>query len=77
MTIKRVLWVKTRPDYEPLFSILDGMRQDADRRFWIEQMELQEDICDIIADTGHMSTGVEILLTMSHNILTIDQEYIK
>ena len=29
VTIKRVLWVKARPDYEPLFSILDGMRQDA------------------------------------------------
>jgi hypothetical protein len=29
---KRVLRVKARPDYEPLFSILDGMRQDADRR---------------------------------------------
>jgi hypothetical protein len=24
--IKRVLWVKARPDYEPLFSILDRMR---------------------------------------------------
>jgi hypothetical protein len=31
--IKRVLWVKARPDYEPLFSILDGLRQDAARRF--------------------------------------------
>ena len=28
VTIKRVLWVKTRPDYEPLFSVLDGLRQD-------------------------------------------------
>ena len=28
VTIKRVLWVKARPDYEPLFSILDRMRQD-------------------------------------------------
>ena len=37
--IKRVLWVKARPDYEPLFSILDGMRHDADRRFWIERLE--------------------------------------
>lgn len=33
VTIKRVLWVKTRPDYEPPFSILDGMHQDTDRRF--------------------------------------------
>ena len=77
MTIKRVLWVKARPDYEPLFSILDGMRQDADRRFWIEQMELQEDICDIIADTGHMSTGVEIVLQMSQDNLTGAKDYIE
>jgi hypothetical protein len=48
---KRVLWVKSRPDYKPLFSILDGMHPDADRRFWIERMGPQEDICDIEADT--------------------------
>jgi hypothetical protein len=35
--IKRVLWVKARPDYESLISILDGLRQDADWRFWIER----------------------------------------
>ena len=33
VTVKRILWVKARPDYEPLFSILDGMHQDPDRRF--------------------------------------------
>jgi len=66
---KRVLWVKARPNYEPLFSILDRMRRDADRRFWIEQMEPQEDNCDIEADTGQMSTGVDIVLQMSHNLM--------
>jgi hypothetical protein len=30
VTIKRVLWVKARPDYKPLFSILERMHQDAD-----------------------------------------------
>lgn len=40
--IKRVLWLKARPDYEPLFSILDGVHQDATRRFWIERLEAQE-----------------------------------
>ncbi|HWQ85000.1 MAG TPA: recombinase family protein, partial [Anaerolineales bacterium] len=74
---KRVLWVKARPDYELLFSILDGMRQDADRRFWIEQMEPQEDNCDIEEDTGQVSTGVEIVLQMSHNILTRTEEYVQ
>ncbi len=38
VTVKRVLWVKARPDYEPLFSILDEMRQDTGRRFWMEPM---------------------------------------
>ena len=73
---KRVLRVKARPDYEPLFSILDGLRHDADRRFWIERLEAQEDDCDIEADTGQMSTGVEIVLPMSHNTLTRAEEYI-
>jgi len=76
VTIKRVLWVKARPDYEPLFSILDGMRHDADRRFWIERMEAREDNCDIEVDTGQVSVGVEIMLQMSHNTLTRAEEYI-
>ena len=65
MAAKRVLWVKARPDYEPLFSILDGLRLDGDRRYWIEHREAEGNICDIEVDTGQMRTGVEILLTMS------------
>ena len=75
--VKCILWVKARPDYEPLFSILDGLRHDADRRFWIESFVTQEDICDIEVDLGQMSTSVEILPPVSHNILTIAQEHIK
>jgi len=71
VAIKRVLWVKARPDYEPLFSILDGMRHDADRRFSIERLEASKDNCDIKDDLGQMSTVVENLLPMSHNTLTI------
>lgn len=73
---KRVVWVKARPDYEPLFSILDGLCPDGERRHCTERLEVQEDNCDIEADTGQMSTGVEILLQMSHNTLTTAQEYI-
>jgi len=69
--------VKARPDYEPLFSILDGLRLDGERRYWIERRETEGNICDIEADTGQMSTGVEILLPMSHNTLTITEEYIE
>jgi hypothetical protein len=62
---KRVLWVKARPDYEPLFSILDGLGPDGERRYLVECLEAQEDNCDIETDTGQASTGVEILLQMS------------
>ena len=63
---------------KPLFSILDGMRQDHDRQFWIERLEASEDNCDIDEDLGQVSTDVEIVLqmSMSHNTLTRAEEYI-
>ena len=36
MVVKCILWVRARPDYEPLFSILDGLRLDIKHRYWIE-----------------------------------------
>ncbi len=77
MAAKCVLWVKARPDYEPLFSILDGLRLDSERRYWIEHRDTEGTISDIGVDIGQMSTDVEILLPMSHNTLTIAEEYIK
>lgn len=32
-----------RLDDEPLFSILYGMRQVPDRRFWVERLEASDD----------------------------------
>jgi len=75
--VKRVLWVKARPNYEPLFSILDGMHQDADRRFWVGRLKASDDNCDIEEDMGQMSTGVKIVLPMSHNALTRAEEYVQ
>jgi len=49
-TCKYVLRVKALPDYEPLFSVLDGMLQDANRRFWIERMGVSDDKCGIEED---------------------------
>jgi site-specific DNA recombinase len=77
MAAKCILWVKARPDYEPLFLILDGLRLDGEQRYWIEHREMEGNISDVGVDTGQMSTGVEILLPMSHNILTIPEEYIQ
>ena len=76
MVAKYVLWVKARPDYEPLFSILDGLRLDGKRRYWIDHGEAEGKICDIEVDNGQMSAGVEIVLQMSHNTLTRAEEYI-
>ena len=67
MAAKSILWVKARPDYEPLFSILNDLRLDTDRRCWIEHKEAVEDICDIGVDTRQEGTGVEILFPMSNN----------
>lgn len=77
MAAKCMLWVKVRPDYEPLFSILDGLRLDSERRYWIERREVEENNSDIKEDTRHMSTGVEILLSVSHNTLTRVEEYVQ
>jgi hypothetical protein len=67
MAASRLLWVKARPDYEPLFSIMDGMGQDADKRFWVGQLEASEEKYDIKDDTGQVSTSVKIALQISHN----------
>ena len=77
MADKCILWVKARQDYEPLFSILDSLHLDSERRYWIEHRETEGNISDIQVDTGQMSTGVEIVLQMSHNTLTIAEEYIQ
>jgi hypothetical protein len=74
---KRVLWVKARPDYEPLFLILDGLCPDAERRYWKGCCEAQGNNSNTEADTGQMSTGVEIQLPMSHNFLTKTAEQVK
>ena len=70
-------WGKIRPDYEPLFSILDGLRRDSERRYWIERKVTERIISDIQVDSEQISTGVEILLPRSHNTLKSAEEYIQ
>jgi hypothetical protein len=71
-----VLRVKARPDYEPLFSILDDLRLDSERRYWIEHRDMEGNINDLGVNTRQMGTAVEIVLQMSHNTLTRAEEYI-
>ena len=39
MEAKCILWVRARPDYEPLFSILDSLQPDSEKHYWIERSE--------------------------------------
>ncbi len=77
MTATSVLWVRARPDYEPLFSILDGLRRDSKRRYWIDRKIMEMDNSDIQIDSGQISTGIDILIKMTHKNLTNAEEYIK
>jgi hypothetical protein len=77
MTATCVLRVRARPDYEPLFSILDGIRADTGRRYWISEQGIEVNTCDMGEDMGYTVTEVEILLTMSHKALTSSEEDIK
>jgi len=43
----------------------------------MERLEASEDSCDIEEDKGQESTGVEIVLQMSHNALKTTEEHIK
>jgi hypothetical protein len=65
------------PDYELLFSVPGSLRLGNVKRSMIEHNRTEGDIRDIEADAGQMSTSVEILLPVSHNILTITEEYIQ
>jgi hypothetical protein len=43
---KKIVWVKVSPDFEILFRLMDGLRPDTGRRYWIEHIEIIEDNCD-------------------------------
>ena len=77
MTATCVLLVRACPDYKPLFSILDGLRPDNGRRYWISEQSIEVNTCDMGEDMGHTETEVKIALPMSHNTLTRVKEYVK
>jgi hypothetical protein len=77
MTATCILWVRACLNCEPMFSILDRFRPDSDRHYWIECNVMEKNISDIQVDYGQISTGVEILLKMSHKALTSAEEDIK
>jgi len=64
---KRIMWVKVNPDYEILFRLMDRLRPDAGRRYWIKEHYAEVDIGDIGEELGQMATKVKIAFPMSHN----------
>lgn len=74
---KRIVWVKVNPDYEILFRLMDGLRPDAGPRYWIKGHGAEVDIDDIGEELGQMATEVKIAFPMSHNALTIVEEYVQ
>jgi len=67
---KRVIWIKARPDFDVLFQLLNNLRVDGQRRFWITYPEVYEDACDIREDLGQEGMEVKIAFPMSHNTLS-------
>jgi len=63
---KRCLWVKVNPDFEILFRLMDGLRPDTGRSYWISEHVIEGNTCDMGEDMGHKMTEVKIALPMSH-----------
>jgi hypothetical protein len=75
---KHVIWVKARPDFEVLFHLLDKLRVDEQRRFWIEQpSEANKNISDTREDLGQNGMEVKTSSDLSHNTLTRVEEYVQ
>jgi hypothetical protein len=56
---------------------MDGLQSDAGRRYWIKEYSAEGDIGDMGEELGQMATEVKIAFPVSHNILTITEEYIQ
>ena len=77
MGTKRIVWVKVNPDYEILFRLMDGLRPDAGRRYWIRERGAEADIGDMGEEMRQKVTEVKIASPMSHNVLTSIEEYVQ
>jgi len=74
---KRIMWVKVNPDYEILFRLMDRLRPDAGRRYWIREQGAEGNIVDIGEEMRQTVTEVKIAFPVSHNTLTIAEEYVQ
>jgi hypothetical protein len=46
---------------------MDGLRSDTGWRYWIGELVIEVDTCDMREDMGHKVKEVKIALPMSHN----------
>jgi hypothetical protein len=60
-----------------LFQILDNLRIDDGRRFWLLYSGADGNLCDIEGGLGQMGMEVEIPFSMSHNAMTSIEEYVR
>ena len=65
MGTKCIVWVKVNPDYEILFRLMDRLRPDAGRGYWIREDSPEGEIDDMGEYMGQMTTEVKIALPMS------------
>ncbi|MBE3037774.1 MAG: hypothetical protein IMZ62_03020 [Chloroflexi bacterium] len=74
---KRVIWIRACPDFDVLFQLLNNLRIDQQRRFWIEYHKDEENVCD--NGEGMRQEGMEVKISapMSHNALTRVEEYVQ
>ena len=77
---KRVIWIKPNPDFEVLFQLLNNLRVDEHRRFWIEDFDTKEtieNIRDNEESLGQQRMEVKKFAPLSYNALTSVEEYVK
>ena len=74
---KKAIWIKACPDFDVLFHLLNNLRVDDQRRFWIEYCEANENVCDVRETMGQEGVEVKTFAPMSHNALTRIEEYVK
>jgi hypothetical protein len=65
-----IVWVKVNPDYEILFRLMDGLRPDAERRYWIREHGAEGVIVDIGEDLGQEGMEVKIAFPVSDKTYT-------
>ena len=65
------------PDYEILFRLMDRLRPNTERHYWIREQVAEVDIIDMGEELGQIATEVIIVFPMAHNAFTVVEEYVQ